>query len=190
MTMAGRVAVIGGGISGLTTAYRLAAAGVDVTVHEASDRPGGKLGTVQVGDVRLETGADSFVARKPWAVDLCRELGLAGELVAPGAKGAYLWTDRGLVAFLKDAPFGIPGDIGDVMRWPGVSGAGRRRAAQDLLRGKRKDGTEEALGSLCELEAKRNAVRAADLERLHATFAFVRPATRSHAVSQSRFTLA
>ena len=116
--------MIGGGVSGLTTAYRLAAAGVDVTVREASDRPGGKLGTMQVGDVRLETGADSFVARKPWAVDLCRELGLAGELVAPGAKGAYLWTDRGLVAFLKDAPFGIPGDIGDVMRWPGVSGAG------------------------------------------------------------------
>ena len=144
-----RVDVVGGGISGLTTAYRLAAAGVDVTVHEASDRPGGKLGTVQVGDLRLETGADSFVARKPWAVDLCRELGLAGELVAPGAKGAYLWTDRGLVAFPKDAPFGIPGDIGDVMRWPGrVAGPGRRRAAQDLLRGKRKDGVEETLGAL------------------------------------------
>ena len=148
MSGAGRVVVIGGGISGLTTAYRLAAAGVDVTVREASDRAGGKLGTTQVGDVRLETGADSFVARKPWAVDLCRELGLAGELVSPGAKGAYLWTDRGLVAFPKDAPFGIPGDIGDVMRWPGVSGAGRRRAAQDLLRGKRKDGAEETLGGL------------------------------------------
>ena len=148
MSGVGRVVVIGGGVSGLTTAYRLAAAGVDVTVREASERPGGKLGTTQVGDVRLETGADSFVARKPWAVDLCRELGLAGELVPPGAKGAYLWTDRGLVAFLKDAPFGIPGDIGDVMRWPGVSGAGRRRAAQDLLRGKRKDGTEETLGAL------------------------------------------
>ena len=116
MTGAGRVVVIGGGVSGLTTAYRLAAAGVDVSVREASDRPGGKLGTVRVGDLRLETGADSFVARKPWAVNLCRELGLAGELVSPGAKGAYLWTDRGLVAFLKDAPFGIPGDIGDVMR--------------------------------------------------------------------------
>ena len=148
MSGAGRVVVIGGGVSGLTAAYRLAAAGVDVTVREASERAGGKLGTTQVGDVRLETGADSFVARKPWAVDLCRELGLAGELVSPGAKGAYLWTDRGLVGFLKDAPFGIPGDIGDVMRWPGVSGAGRRRAAQDLLRGKRKDGAEETLGGL------------------------------------------
>jgi oxygen-dependent protoporphyrinogen oxidase len=144
----GRVVVIGGGISGLTTAYRLASAGIDVTVREASDRPGGKLGTAQVGDLRLETGADSFVARKPWAVDLCRELGLSAELVVPGAKGAYLWTDRGLVAFPKDAPFGIPGDIGDVFRWPGLSRAGRRRAAQDLLRGKRKDGVEETLGGL------------------------------------------
>jgi protoporphyrinogen/coproporphyrinogen III oxidase len=148
MSGPGRVVVIGGGVSGLTTAYRLAAAGVDVTVREASDRSGGKIGTVQVGDVLLETGADSFVARKPWAVELCRELGLAGELISPHAKGAYLWTDRGLVAFLKDAPFGIPGDIGDVLRWPGVSRAGRRRAAQDLLRGKRKDGAEESLGQL------------------------------------------
>ncbi|MGZ5299782.1 MAG: protoporphyrinogen oxidase [Actinomycetota bacterium] len=148
MSGPGRVVVVGGGISGLTTAYRLAAAGVDVTVYEASDRPGGKLATAQVGDLRLEAGADSFVARRPWAVDLCRELGLAGELVSPGAKGAYLWTDHGLVAFPKDAPFGIPGDIGDVFRWPGVSRAGRRRAAQDLLRGKRKDGVEETLGGL------------------------------------------
>lgn len=143
-----RVDVVGGGISGLATAYRLAAAGVDVAVREASDRPGGKLGTTQVGDLKLEAGADSFVARKPWAVELCRELGLAGELVSPGAKGAYLWTDHGLVAFPKEAPFGIPGDIGDVFRWPGLSRQGRRRAAQDLLRGKRKDGVEETLGGL------------------------------------------
>ena len=148
MNRSRRVAVVGGGVSGLTTAYRLAEAGVDVTVREAADRPGGKLGTTMVGDLRLETGADSFVARKPWAVDLCRDLGLAGVLVTPGAKGAFLWTDRGLVAFPKDAPFGIPGDIGDVVRWPGLSRAGRRRAAMDLLRGKRKDGVEETLGSL------------------------------------------
>jgi oxygen-dependent protoporphyrinogen oxidase len=148
MSRSRRVVVVGGGVAGLTTAYRLAEAGVDVTVHEASDRPGGKLGTTQVGDLRLETGADSFVARKPWAVDLCRDLGLAGELVSPGAKGAYLWTDHGLVSFPKDAPFGIPGDIGDVFRWPGLSRGGRRRAAQDLLRGKRKDGVEETLGGL------------------------------------------
>ncbi|MGZ4147426.1 MAG: protoporphyrinogen oxidase [Actinomycetota bacterium] len=143
-----RVAVVGAGVAGLATAYRLAEAGVDVEVVEASERGGGKLAGVPVGDLRLPAGADSFVARKPWAVELCRELGLGGELTKPGATGAYLWTDRGLVAFPSDAPFGIPGDIADVFRWPGLSKAGRRRAAQDLLRGKRKDGAEETLGGL------------------------------------------
>ena len=148
MSGPGRVAVIGGGVAGLTTAYRLMKAGVDVTVRETSDRVGGKLAQIRVGDVQLEAGADAFVARKPYAVDLCRELGLGNELVGPGANGVYLWTDRGLIPFAKDAPFGIPGDVGDVFRWPGLSGAGRRRALQDLLRGKRKDGQEETLGAL------------------------------------------
>jgi oxygen-dependent protoporphyrinogen oxidase len=144
----GRVAVVGAGVAGLTTAYRLAEAGVDVEVFEATDRAGGKVASVPVGDVLLPAGADSFVARKPWAVELCHELGIGGELTKPGAIGTYLWTDRGLVAFPSDAPFGIPGDVMDVFRWPGLSRAARRRAAQDLLRGKRKDGIEETLGGL------------------------------------------
>jgi oxygen-dependent protoporphyrinogen oxidase len=148
MSRPGRVAVIGGGVAGLTTAYRLMNAGVDVTVREASGRLGGKLAQIQVGSLQLEAGADAFVARKPWAVDLCRQLGLGGELISPGENGAYLWTDAGLVPFAKDAPFGIPGDVGDVLRWPGLSRAGRGRALQDLLRGKRKNGEEETLGAL------------------------------------------
>ena len=52
------------------------------------------------------------------------------------------------MAFAKDAPFGIPGDVGDVLRWPGLSRAGRRRAAQDLVRPKRKDPSDETLGGL------------------------------------------
>ncbi len=148
MSAGGRVAVVGAGIAGLTTAYRLSEAGIDVAVYEASDRSGGKLADVQVGDLTLPAGADSFVARKPWAVELCRELGLGAELVSPGVSGAYLWTDRGLVAFPKEAPFGIPGDVADVFRWPGLSNAGRRRAAQDLLRRRRKDDVEETLGGL------------------------------------------
>jgi oxygen-dependent protoporphyrinogen oxidase len=148
--VSGRVVVVGGGVTGLTTAYRLtqAAPSLDVAVMEAGDRPGGKLGTVQVGDLSLPAGADSFLARKPWAVELCKELGIGDELIAPGATGAHLWTTGGLVPLPKDAPFGIPGDIGQVFRWPGVSARGRRRAAQDLLRGKRKDGVEESLGGL------------------------------------------
>jgi oxygen-dependent protoporphyrinogen oxidase len=145
-----RVVVIGAGVSGLTTAYRLvrADAELEVVVLEAGGRSGGKLRSVEVGGLSLPAGADSFLARKPWAVELCRELGIADELDAPGTSGSYLWTDTGLVAFRKDAPFGIPGDVGDVFRWPGLSRAGRRRAAADLVKAKRSSSEDETLGSL------------------------------------------
>ena len=144
------VVVVGGGVSGLATAYRLTGEdpAPEVTVLEAADRAGGKLRRVEVGDVPLPAGADSFLARKPWAVELCKELGLGAELVAPGTSGSYLWTDRGLAPLAKDAPFGIPGDVSDVFRWPGLSRAGRFRAAEDLIRKKRRDGREETLGGL------------------------------------------
>ena len=145
-----RVVVVGGGVSGLTAAYRLTKAdpSIDVTVLEAEHRPGGKLRSIEVGGLVLPAGADSFVARKPWAVDLCKELGLGGELVSPASSGAFMWTDRGLVPCLREAPFGIPGDVGDVFRWPGISRAGRRRALLDLVKAKRKTDADETLGSL------------------------------------------
>jgi oxygen-dependent protoporphyrinogen oxidase len=138
--------VVGGGVAGLTVAYRLSKAGVEVQVREAAGRPGGRLGTITVGGLELESGADSFVARKPWAAELCRELGLP--LESPGSTGAYLWTKTGLVKYLRDSPFGIPGDVGDVFRWPGLSRSGRLRAAQDLVRKKKKGEREETLGGL------------------------------------------
>lgn len=143
-----RVVVVGGGVTGLTVAHRLvqADASIDVTVLEAGSEPGGKLRHVTLADLVLPAGADSFLARKPWAVELCRELGI--ELETPGASGAYLWTDTGLVPLLKDAPFGIPGDVGDLFRWPGLSAAGKRRAALDLVRRARKGEDDESLGSL------------------------------------------
>jgi protoporphyrinogen/coproporphyrinogen III oxidase len=179
-----RVVVIGGGVAGLTTAYRLRAgerrdgspqtagsaapagsgtpaasatsgapatstgAPPAVTLVEADRRLGGKVRGVEVGSLFLEAGADSFVARKPWAVELCRELGLGRELRAPAASGAYLWTNSGLVRYLPGSAFGIPGDVGEVLRWPGLSRPGRLRAAQDLIRRPRKDVGDEALGSL------------------------------------------
>ena len=143
-----RVVVVGGGVTGLTVAHRLRERdpAVEVTVLDAADRPGGMLADVEVAGLRIPAGPDSFVARKPWAVDLCRELGL--DLVAPASSGAWLWTPAGLVRYPSDTAFGIPGDPGTVFRWPGLSGRGRRRALRDLLLRTRKDPSDEALGAL------------------------------------------
>ncbi|MEX2274703.1 MAG: protoporphyrinogen oxidase [Actinomycetota bacterium] len=145
-----RVLVLGGGVAGLTAAYRLRTGPdpLEVTVIEADERVGGKLRSLRVGDLELEAGADSFVARKPWAVELCTELGLADELVMPGGHGAYVWTARGLVAYARDTSFGIPGDVGDVLRWPALSRGGRFRALGDLVRKRRRTRSDESLGSL------------------------------------------
>ena len=143
-----RVVVVGGGVAGLTVAHRLVEGdpSIEVAVLEATERPGGKLADVEVRGVRVPAGADAFVARKPWAVDLCRDLGL--ELVAPASSGAWLWTPAGLVPYPADTAFGIPGDPGSVFRWPGLSGRGRRRALRDLLIRTRRDPAEETLGAL------------------------------------------
>ena len=142
-----KVVIVGGGVSGLATAHRLLAASpaLEVTVLESGSAVGGRLRTAMVGDLELESGPDSFVARKPWAVDLCRELGL--ELLEPGARDAYVWTDRGLVP-LPESALGIPTDLDEILRWPGLSRRGRVRAVSDLVRKARPPKLDESIGSL------------------------------------------
>jgi protoporphyrinogen/coproporphyrinogen III oxidase len=142
-----RVVVVGGGVAGLATIYRLLRTDptIEVTVLEAQQRIGGLLMTAEVGDLVLDAGPDSFVARKPWAAELCRELGLA--LAEPGAHGALAWTTRGLVP-LPSSALGIPADIDDLLRWPGMTRAGRLRALTDLVRRKRPRADDESLGAL------------------------------------------
>ena len=83
-----RVLVLGGGITGLTAAYRLRQAGIEVKLLEASDRTGGIVGTTLAPDGAVrEWGPDCFIATKPRARDLAIELGLEGELV--GTRGEH-----------------------------------------------------------------------------------------------------
>lgn len=75
------VLVVGGGITGLVAARALARDGVPVTLAEAGDRLGGKVRTERFDGFTVEQGPDSFLATRPAAVVLARELGLGGELV-------------------------------------------------------------------------------------------------------------
>ncbi|HEU4792242.1 MAG TPA: protoporphyrinogen oxidase [Nitrolancea sp.] len=90
--------IAGGGISGLTAAYRLRrlarAAGIDlrITLIEADTRLGGKILTEQVDDLVIEAGPDSFLSQKLPAIQLCQELGLSDRLIGTreGGGGTYI----------------------------------------------------------------------------------------------------
>ena len=109
-----RVAIVGGGVAGLTAAYELGKAGVDVVVLEGSDRIGGKLRLAEVGGVTLDVGAEALLARRPEATDLCAELGLGDTVVHPSATSAAIWT-RGALRPMPPTVLGIPADVDALM---------------------------------------------------------------------------
>ena len=108
------VVIVGGGISGLSVAFALleqasaAAVPITCTILEAAPAWGGKIITHRVGELVMEAGPDSFLSHKPWAMDLCRRLGLTGQLINTNPaekKASVLWRSRlhelpeGLVTF-------------------------------------------------------------------------------------------
>ena len=82
-----RIAVIGGGITGLAACFYLQrqsqdeSTPVDITLFEAGDRFGGVFGTVPRDGYLVETGADMFITNKPGGIKLVRELGLESRLI-------------------------------------------------------------------------------------------------------------
>ena len=78
-----RIAILGGGISGLAAAYEIATRHEEAsfTLYEASGRLGGTVETVHQDGFTIECGPDSWVTEKPWARNLALELGLADEII-------------------------------------------------------------------------------------------------------------
>ena len=83
-----QVGVVGGGISGLACAYYLGRAEIDAVVFDPA--PGGLIGTVHIDGCVLETGPESWLAAKPWAANLIRELGIGDQIV--GSNDAHRRT--------------------------------------------------------------------------------------------------
>ena len=111
MTRPRTVVIVGGGISGLATAYglleRASAAGLSLrcTVLEAGSSWGGKIVTHRVGEIVTEAGPDSFLSQKPAGLDLCTKLGLADQLIntnETGKKACVIYKGR-----LHDLPEGL-----------------------------------------------------------------------------------
>src|SRR5437667_6791425 len=102
-----RIAIIGGGISGLTAAFTLeqrrrAGVPLEYVLYESSSHLGGVISTEFVDGCVVEAGPDSFITEKPWAADLCREVGLEDQLISSND------TERKTYILLKGRLVPIP----------------------------------------------------------------------------------
>ena len=146
-----RVAIIGGGISGLSVAQRLVELGEPcaITVLEDRARLGGVLETVHEDGYLFESGADNFITNVPWAVDLCRRMGFEDQLLQTGERhrGAFV-VRRGR---LRKIPQGFiimaPSRTWPVVATPILGPLAKLRMAAEYFVPKRKDDSDESLAA-------------------------------------------
>lgn len=106
------VAVIGAGITGLSAAWELVAAGAtSVTLLEAADRVGGKLVIGEVAGVPVDAGAESMLAVRPEALRLASEVGLKPSIVHPATRGASVLSGGHLRPIPIGLVTGVPTDL-------------------------------------------------------------------------------
>lgn len=134
--MSQHVVIIGGGISGLSAAYDLARAGIPHTLFEKSPRLGGVIETRQQDDCVLECGPDSFLAAKPEAAALIKELGLDGELIGSNdsQRTTYILKHGQMVPLPEGIMMIVPTKVMPVVKSPLLGWGTKFRMAAELLR--------------------------------------------------------
>lgn len=149
------VAIVGGGISGLATAFalseRAAAAGLLIrcTVLDAHSAWGGKIVTHRIGDLVTEAGPDSFLSNKPAGLQLVEKLGLTGQLINTNdtvKKASVYFGGR-----LRELPEGLvvitPGQIGPFLKSGLLTVGGLARMGLDLVMPAKRPEGDESLAS-------------------------------------------
>jgi protoporphyrinogen/coproporphyrinogen III oxidase len=152
-----RIAIIGGGISGLSAAYALEEkrrAGLEVqyVLYEASARFGGVLVTDHVDGCILEAGPDSFLTEKPWATDLCAKLGLAGQLIGSndGDRKTYILVRGKLVEMPDGLMFMVPTKLAPTIFSPLFSTQTKLRMAREWFHPPHKANGDETVAAFVE----------------------------------------
>lgn len=149
-----KVIIIGGGITGLSAAYRLQKAAesgeqVDYLLIEKDNRLGGKILSEKIDGFTVEGGPDCFLSEKPWVAQLAQELGIEDRVIGSNeaSKRTYVYANRRLHK-LPDGLMGlvptklVPFALSPLISWPG-----KIRMAFDLLIPKKTTDEDETLGS-------------------------------------------
>jgi len=144
-----KVAVIGGGVSGLTAAYYLRKSNPDleIQIFESENRCGGLLETVRSPDALMECGPDAIFNEKPWAIELCREIGLEAEVIStrPENRRSFILNQKKLYPIPAGFYLTAPRSLKAWFNLPGMSWLGKLRMLGDLFLPARKDDEDESV---------------------------------------------
>lgn len=161
-----RVIVVGAGISGLAFAHRVqvlaakAARPLSLTLLEASGHVGGVIRTLRWQDCLLEAGPDCWAGTKPAGIELCRELGLEGELIGTrtGVRRSFI-LHNGTLKRLPEGFFLIsPMSVRALAATPLLSVWGKLRMAMELFIGPKRDDADESLADFVRRRFGREAL--------------------------------
>ena len=135
-----RIAIIGGGISGLSAAFHLEKARasgsqLSYTLFESSNRLGGSMSSDRVDGCLVEAGPDSFLTEKPWALTLCKELGIDDQLIGSNdaQRKTYIVVNGRLIAMPDGLMFMVPTKLVPTALSPLFSWETKLRMARELL---------------------------------------------------------
>jgi oxygen-dependent protoporphyrinogen oxidase len=146
-----RLAIIGGGISGLAAANRIRELdpSAELTILESSGRLGGVLQTERRDGWLIERSADMFTTREPWAVDLCRRVGILEELIETDARfrRAFVVRSGRLVPVPEGFTLMTPAKVWPIITTPILSPLGKLRLAAERFVRARRDEADESLES-------------------------------------------
>src|SRR5580704_13561334 len=130
------VAIVGGGISGLSAAYYLAKDGVPSTLLESRSRLGGVIQSELVDGCTIEGGPDSFLSVKPAAMELIREMGLADEVIGSNdhLRVTYVWKGGRLVPLPDGLQLMVPTKLMPLLTTRLLSWSTKIRMGMELFR--------------------------------------------------------
>src|SRR5213593_4112137 len=125
----------------------LAVTGVQTCALPIS-RLGGKILTERVGGFVIEGGPDSFLSQKPWAIELCRRLGLADRVIGTNQdrRKTYVYVKGRLEELPEGLALGVPTRLGPFLRSGLLSWKGKLRLGAELLIPRRRGRGDESLG--------------------------------------------
>jgi protoporphyrinogen/coproporphyrinogen III oxidase len=152
-----RIAIIGGGISGLSAAYALeqqrgAGTQVEYVLFESGSRLGGVMVTERAEECLIEAGPDSFLTEKPWAIDLCRQIGLENELIGSNdaERKTYILVNGKLVVMPDGLMFMVPTKILPAVFSPLFSLRTKLRMAREWFHPPHKAEHDETVAAMVE----------------------------------------